>query len=242
MIRVTVWNEFNHERTSEEVRAIYPNGMHATIAEFLGKDAAFEVRTATLEDPECGLTDEVLASTDVLFWWGHVAHNKVPDELVEKIAKRVWEGMGMIFLHSGHDSKPFKRLMGTPSGDLKWREAGEKEILWVVDPTHPIVEGISLGDRLVLEHEETYGEHFNIPAPDELILVSWFEGGEVFRSGCVFKRGRGKIFYFRPGHESFPTYHDKDVQRILTNAAKYVYTPDPVKPFPYGMVGLAKNM
>lgn len=242
MIRVTVWNEFNHERTSEEVRAIYPNGMHATIAEFLGKDAAFEVRTATLEDPECGLTDEVLASTDVLFWWGHVAHNKVPDELVEKIAKRVWEGMGMIFLHSGHDSKPFKRLMGTPSGDLKWREAGEKEILWVVDPTHPIVEGISLGDRLVLEHEETYGEHFNIPAPDELILVSWFEGGEVFRSGCVFKRGRGKIFYFRPGHESFPTYHDKDVQRILTNAAKYVYTPDPVKPFPYGMVDLAKNM
>ena len=241
MIRVTVWNEYLHEKQSEEIRAIYPNGMHATIAEFLG-NAGFEVRTATLEEPECGLTDEVLANTDVLFWWGHIGHTKVPDELVEKIAKRVWEGMGMVFLHSGHDSKPFKRLMGTPAGDLKWREAGDKEIMWVVDPTHPIVEGISLGDRLVLEHEETYGEHFNIPAPDELVLISWFEGGEVFRSGCVFKRGRGKIFYFRPGHESFPTYHNKDVQKILTNAAKYVYTPDPVKPFPYGMVDPAKDM
>ena len=242
MIRVTVWNEYNHERASEEVHAIYPNGMHATIAEFLGKDAEFEVRTATLEDPDMGLPDEVLENTDVLFWWGHVCHNLVPDELVERIAKRVWDGMGMVFLHSGHDSKPFKRLMGTPAGELKWREAGEKEILWVVDPTHPIAQGISLGDRLVLEHEETYGEHFNIPAPDELVFVSWFEGGEVFRSGCVFKRGRGKIFYFRPGHESFPTYHNKDVQKILTNAAKYVYTPDPVKPFPYGMVDPAKNM
>ena len=241
MIRVTVWNEFLHEKHSEEVRAVYPDGIHGTIAGFLG-NAGFEVRTATLEEPECGLTDEVLANTDVLFWWGHIAHNKVPDELVEKIAKRVWEGMGMVFLHSGHDSKPFKRLMGTPSGDLKWREAGEKEIMWVVDPTHPIVEGISLGDRIVLEHEETYGEHFNSPAPDELVLVSWFEGGEVFRSGCVFKRGRGKIFYFRPGHESYPTYHNKDVQRVLSNAAKYVYTPAPVKPFPYGMVDTAKDM
>lgn len=232
MIRVTVWNEYVHERNDESIAAVYPNGIHAAIAEFLG-EAGFEVRTATLEEPECGLTDEVLENTDVLFWWGHIRHNLVPDELAEKIAQRVYNGMGLVVLHSGHESKPFKRLMGTPC-NLKWREANDSEILWVVDPTHPIVEGISEGDRIVLPREEMYGEHFNIPAPDELVFVSWFTGGEVMRSGCVFKRSHGKIFYFRPGHESFPTYYNKDVQRVLINAAKYVYTPKPLKEHPYG--------
>lgn len=218
-MKITVWNEFQHEKSDEAVRAIYPDGIHNCIAAFL-REAGNEVRTATLDDPECGLTDEVLDDTDVLFWWGHMAHHLVPDAVVERVCRHVYSGMGLVVLHSGHASKVFSRLVGTPSGDLKWRESGDREILWAVEPSHPILEG--LGENISLEHEETYGEHFRIPAPDELILISWFSGGEVFRSGCVFNRGRGKIFYFRPGHESVPTYHCKEVRKLLVNAAKYV--------------------
>ncbi|WEG13050.1 ThuA domain-containing protein [Pullulanibacillus sp. KACC 23026] len=217
-MKVTVWNEFRHEREHEEVRSVYPNGIHEVIAEFL-QTAGFEVGTATLDEPEHGLTEDVLSQTDVLVWWGHMAHHEVSDRIVDRIHQRVLDGMGLIVLHSGHFSKIFKKLMGT-SCDLKWREAGENERLWVVNPNHPIVQGI--GETIELEHEEMYGEHFDIPAPDELVLVSWFKGGEVFRSGCVFNRGQGKIFYFRPGHETFPTYYQEPVQKVITNAARYV--------------------
>lgn len=227
MMNVTVWNENRHEKENKIAAEIYPNGIHGAIASFLESEE-FEVRTATLDEPEHGLTDDVLAATDVLIWWGHMAHEEVEDEIVEKIKKRVLEGMGLIVLHSAHFSKIFKELMGTTC-DLKWREADEKERLWVVDPTHPITEGI--GEFIELEEEEMYGEHFDIPTPDELIFVSWFEGGEVFRSGATFKRGRGKIFYFRPGHETYPTYYNKDVQKVISNAVRWAgntNTPTPV--------------
>ena len=232
-MKITVWNEFAHEKSDPAVKAIYPDGIHAVIASFL-RDAGYEVRTATLDDPECGLTDEVLDDTDVLFWWGHMRHGDVPDSVVNRVYKHVIGGMGMVVLHSGHASKIFQKLMGTPSGELKWRESGDKEILWVIEQGHPITRG--LGENIILEHEETYGEHFLVPAPDELVLISWFTGGEVFRSGCVYKRGRGKIFYFRPGHESVPTYHNPDVQKVLVNAAAYVYTPKAEAPYQYGWV------
>ncbi|PEL07749.1 ThuA domain-containing protein [Bacillus sp. AFS017336] len=217
MVKVTVWNENRHEQKNPVVKSIYPNGIHSTIASFL-EEAGYDTLTATLEQPEHGLTYEVLENTDVLIWWGHLAHNEVEDEIVQKVYEKVLQGMGLIVLHSGHFSKIFKKLMGT-SCDLKWREAAETERLWVVDPTHPIVEGI--GEYIEIEHEEMYGEHFDIPTPDELVLVSWFKGGEVFRSGCTFKRGNGKIFYFRPGHETYPTYHQKEVQKIITNAVSW---------------------
>ncbi|AWP25647.1 hypothetical protein PVOR_30553 [Paenibacillus vortex V453] len=215
-INVTVWNEYRHERHNEQIAKIYPEGIHRTIADFLEKDAEFYVRTAVLDDPEHGLTDEVLASTDVLLWWGHVAHGEVRDDIVEKVRQRVLDGMGIIVLHSGHGSKIFQRLLGTNTGALKWRDDGEKERLWVIDPSHPIVSG--LGEYIEVPQEEMYGERFEIPAPDELVFVSWFEGGEVFRSGCCYKRGRGKLFYFRPGHEAFPTYHLPDIQQVIVNA------------------------
>jgi trehalose utilization protein len=218
MAKVTVWNENRHEQKNPVVSEIYPKGIHGAIADFLQTDNN-ELRTATLDEPEHGLTDEVLENTDVLVWWGHLAHGEVEDEIVKKVQQRVLDGMGLIVLHSGHFSKIFKVLMGT-SCDLKWREADEKERLWVVDPTHPIAEGI--GEFIELEKEEMYGEHFDIPAPDELIFTSWFEGGEIFRSGCTFKRGNGKIFYFRPGHETYPTYHNEQVQQVIKNAVKYV--------------------
>ncbi|KMY50168.1 ThuA domain-containing protein [Peribacillus loiseleuriae] len=217
MIKVTVWNENRHEKKNPVVGDIYPNGIHGTIAEFL-TEAGFEAGTATLDEPENGLTDEILNNTDVLIWWGHLAHGEVKDEVVHKVHQRVLDGMGLIVLHSGHFSKIFKSLMGT-SCDLKWREAGEKERLWVVAPSHPIVEGI--GEYIELAKEEMYGEHFDIPVPDELIFTSWFEGGEVFRSGCAYNRGNGKVFYFRPGHETYPTYHNKDIQRVIVNAVKW---------------------
>ncbi len=214
-MKVTVWNEYRHEQESDIVRNIYPEGIHQQIASFI-EDA--EVTTATLDEPEHGLTEDVLNATDVLIWWGHKAHDEVDDAIVDRVQKRVLEGMGLVVLHSGHFSKIFKRLMGTGC-DLKWREADDKERIWTVMPGHPIAEG--LPEFFELPKEEMYGEHFDIPAPEEVVFISWFEGGEVFRSGATFKRGNGKIFYFRPGHETYPTYYDSNVQRVINNAVRW---------------------
>jgi len=216
-IRVTVWNEYRHEKESEAISAVYPDGIHGAIAEGL-REAGYDVGTATLDEPEHGLTEAVLAETDVLVWWGHKAHGDVDEGIVDRVQKRVLDGMGLIVLHSGHFSKIFKRLMGTTC-DLKWREANERERLWVVAPGHPITEGI--GEYIELAHEEMYGEHFDIPAPETLVFVSWFEGGEVFRSGCCYSRGAGKIFYFRPGHETFPTFYNPEIRRVIANGVRW---------------------
>jgi len=221
-IRATVWGENIHERTSDVVRGIYPHGMHETIAQALRQDSGIEARTATLQEPEHGMTEAVLANTDVLLWWGHKDHGAVEDAIVERIAKRVWEGMGLIVLHSGHYAKIFKRLMGTPCS-LSWREAGERERLWVINPRHPIAKG--LPPHFELENEEMYGEQFAVPEPLETVFISWFQGGEVFRSGLTYKRGAGNIFYFRPGHETYPTYHDENVRQVLRNAVNWAYNP-----------------
>jgi len=217
-IRATVWNEFRHERKDPEVTAIYPRGIHETIAAALRAEGGLQVRTATLDEPEHGLGGDVLANTDVLLWWGHMAHEEVSDAVAARVQARVLDGMGLVVLHSAHMSKPFTRLMGT-SCLLRWREAGEKERLWVVEPGHPIVDGI--GPYFEIPHEEMYGERFDIPAPDATVLISWFAGGNVFRSGCCFTRGKGRIFYFRPGHETFPTYLQPEVQRVIRNAVKW---------------------
>ncbi|HEY5751749.1 MAG TPA: ThuA domain-containing protein [Chthoniobacterales bacterium] len=222
MINVTVWGENVHESKHPLVREIYPDGMHECIAAGLRESADFAVRTAVLQQPEHGLSEEVLEQTDVLTWWGHAAHGEVEDEIVDRVQKRVLEGMGLIVLHSGHYSKIFKRLMGTTCS-LTWREAGEKERLWVCNPGHPIVQGI---DRYFeIPNTEMYGEPFGIPAPDEQIFISWFEGGEVFRSGCTWLRGNGKIFYFRPGHETYPIYYHEQVKLVLKNAARWAAPP-----------------
>lgn len=217
-IKVTVWNEFRHEKKNEAVKRVYPDGMHKVIAAGLETLGGVAARTATLDEPEHGLTDAVLKETDVLIWWGHAAHGEVKDEIVKKVQKRVLEGMGLIVLHSGHFSKIFKVLMGT-NCSLKWREAAEKERLWNVAPAHPITQGI--GDYIELPNTEMYGERFDIPEPDELIFISWFEGGEVFRSGCCWNRGHGRVFYFRPGHETYPIYHDKQIIKVISNACKW---------------------
>ncbi|MGN6033169.1 MAG: ThuA domain-containing protein [Thermomicrobiales bacterium] len=217
-IRVTVWNEFRHEKQDEHIGKIYPDGIHGAIAEGLNAIDGITATTATLDEPEHGLTDEVIANTDVFVWWGHMAHGEVDDAIVAKVQQRVLEGAGIIVLHSGHFSKIFKRLMGT-SCNLKWREADEKERLWVVSPGHPIVQGI--GQYIELEQEEMYGEFFDIPQPDELVFVSWFQGGEIFRSGAAYYRGAGKVFYFRPGHETYATYYNEQIRTVIGNAVKW---------------------
>ncbi len=222
-IRITIWNEFWHETNEPHIRAVYPDGIHGAISQGIACDD-FEIRCATFFDPEHGLTDEVLDNTDVLFWWGHVVHKQIPDELVTRIQKRVLDGMGLVVLHSGHHSKIFGRMMGT-SCNLSWREheGGERERVWVIDPAHPIARG--LPESIVVPQSEMYGEPFDIPQPDHLVFASWVEGGEVFRSGCCYHRGRGRIFYFSPGHESFPIYYQPEIRQVLANAARWCATP-----------------
>jgi len=197
--------------------------MHGCIAAALNADPEIEATTATLQEPEHGLSEARLADTDVLTWWGHAAHADVEDKIVERVAKHVWSGMGLICLHSAHFSKIFKRLMGTPC-NLTWREAGERERLWVTSRNHPIVAG--LPDHFELEHEEMYGEPFGIPEPMETVMIGWFQGGEVFRSGVTYKKGAGNVFYFQPGHETYPTYHDANIQSVLRNSVKWAYNPE----------------
>lgn len=223
-IRALVWNENEHEKTNALVQKLYPKGIHGAVAAAFAGASDIKVETATLDQPEHGLSEARLAKTDVLLWWGHKAHGKVDDAIVERVQRRVWEGMGLIVLHSGHFSKIFKRLMGTPCA-LKWREAGEVERVWVINKNHPIAAG--LPEYIEIEHEEMYGEPFTIPEPLETVLISWFEGGEVFRSGVTYQRGAGRIFYFRPGHEAYPTYHNPQVLKVILNATRWAFNPAP---------------
>ncbi len=227
-IRVLIWNEHRHEKKNPDIGAIYPDGIHGAIATGL-ELRGLTPETATLDDPHQGIPPGKLAEIDVLIWWGHMAHPEVSDELVDRVQARVLEGMGLIVLHSGHFSKVFKRLMGTTC-DLKWREIGERERIWVVENGHPIAEG--LVNPIVIPEAEMYGERFDIPAPDTLVFLSWFQGGEVFRSGCCYRRGKGKIFYFRPGHETYPIYYRDDIQKVIYNAVRWAApTPGPVMEF-----------
>lgn len=226
-VRVTIWNEFRHEQDDPKVTEIYPRGIHQAIAAPLQKSADLRVATATLDEPQHGLSDAQLNETDVLIWWGHRAHDQVQDAVAERCQQRVLAGMGLIVLHSGHHSRLFRKLMGTTC-NLNWRVGNDREILWVVRPGHPILRGIE--SHFILPREEMYGEYFDVPQPQETILISSFTGGEVFRSGCVWTRGAGRIFYFRPGHETFPTYHDPNVLRVIENAVRWAAPGSPVQP------------
>ena len=217
-ITVTIWNEYLHEVQEPDIAAVYPDGIHGALAQGLAPLGDFEIRTATLAEPEHGLTDEVLNTTDVMIWWAHMGHHLVDSAIVEKVHQQVLSGMGLIVLHSGHFSKIFRRLMGT-NCSLTWREADEKERLWVIEPSHPVMEGIP--PFFELEAEEMYGERFDVPTPDKLLMVSWFQGGEVFRSCATWQRGHGSILYFRPGHEEYPTYRNEHVLRVIANGCRW---------------------
>ena len=217
MIRITIWNEFRHEKSDEAIAKVYPHGLHAALAQGI-EMPDFQIRLACLDEPQHGLTEAVLRDTDVLIWWGHIAHDEVADEVAARVCRHVNEGMGAIFLHSAHHSKPFRMLLGT-TGNLTWREDQGNCRVWAVAPAHPILQGVPAA--IELAHEEMYGEPFDIPAPDELLTINWYKGGEVFRSGVTYKRGYGKVFYFQPGHEAFPTYYNPHILRVIQNAARW---------------------
>lgn len=217
MIRVTVWNEYIHEREYPEIASVYPEGIHTAIQRFLEQEKDITVRCATLDMQEQGVSEDVLAQTDVLIWWGHAAHERLTDENAQRVAAHVRGGMGFIPLHSAHFCKPLRLLLGT-SMTLKWKH-GDRERLFTVSPSHPIAEGIP--ESFELEKEELYGEYFDIPKPDDIVFEGWFAGGAVFRSGVTFTRGNGKIFYFQPGHEEYPIYENKVIQRIIINAVRW---------------------
>ncbi len=246
-MNIVVWNENVHEtRGDATVREHYPDGIHTVVAAGLearlptaeharsvttpaapADRSDHTVTTATLQDPEHGLTEERLAATDVLFWWGHVAHDQVSDEVVDRVVRAVHAGMGLVVLHSGHYSKPFTRLMGTTCS-LKWRNDGERELVWTVAPEHPIAAGVP--HPIVIDRQEMYGEYFDIPRPDEEVFLSTFAGGEVFRSGVAYRRGLGRVFYFSPGDQEYPVYHHPDIQRVLANAALWAAPTGPRRP------------
>ncbi len=242
MIRVTIWNEFVQERLdqkefeftkswtadeegkrilgekAQEIRAIHGIGIHETLKKLVEEDEELVVKHfGTLDMEECGLSKEVLDDTDVLIWWAHIAHDQVPDEVAARVREYVLKGMGIIFLHSAHMCKPMQMLLGT-SGTLRWRE-GDFCRIWTTSPTHPIAAGIP--EAVELEEEEMYGEYFDIPSPDDQVFLSWYRGGEVFRSGCTWTRGMGRIFYFQPGHETNRSYFNEYVRKIIRNAVKW---------------------
>lgn len=236
-LRVLVWNENVHETTQESIREIYPDGIHGAIAagltEIFSSEASasalqgreVEVSTATLDEPEHGLSEERLATTDVLLWWAHIAHEKVDDAVVDRVHRAVLGGMGLIVLHSGHYSKIFKRLMGTTCS-LGWRNDAESELVWTVAPEHPITVGVP--NPIRIERQEMYSEFFDVPAPDELVFISSFDGGEVFRGGLTYQRGHGRVFYFSPGDQEYPVYFHPDIRRVLANAVLWATPTRPL--------------
>jgi trehalose utilization protein len=242
VIGVTVWGENLHEQRDESVQKLYPDGMHSAIAEGIAENLGerAKVRTATLDQPEHGLTHEVLAETDVLTWWGHIGHDRVADEIVDRVKQRVLAGMGLVVLHSGHFSKIFRALMGT-NCSLRWRSIGERELVWTVNPAHPIAHGIP--PLFAIDAQEMYGEYFDIPQPDELVFISSFTGGEVFRSGCCFYRGAGRVFYFSPGDQEYPVYHHPVVRKVIANGVDWacrvdgpLAEPSPLRNMPEGWI------
>lgn len=225
-MNITVFNENIDELGLDPKRAdktaalleVHPNGIHNTLKDLFDEMDDVNVRTATQDQEECGLSKEVLDNTDVLVFWAHRGHDDFPDEIAENIHQRVISGMGLILLHSAHHSKVLKRTLGT-SGDLRWRDDTYCRI-FCVNPTHPISEGIP--ENFELGIEECYGECFDIPKPDDVVFLSWYDIGEVLRSGCTWTRGYGKIFYFQPGHESNLSYKHPYVRQILKNAVNWV--------------------
>lgn len=221
-IRVTIWNEYWDETRYDNVRQIYPHGIHQALADALQPDPDFIVRIATPYDPDFGLSEALLADTDVLIWWGHVIHHLVPDDAVERVCRHVMDGMGFVPLHSATYSKPFQQLVGRIMNSA-YREVGEKERLWVVNPAHEIVRGLPA--FFEIPHSEVYREPTGLPMPDELVFLSWYAGGEAAISGSCYYRGRGRIFVFTPGHEDYPIFYDPNVRQVITNGVKWANNP-----------------
>lgn len=227
-MRVTIFTEFNKSMASEAGKRAYPEGMNECLRDLISEKHDVRMIVHTSEDDGTALTEEILKDTDVLVWWGHHYHATVSDSVVNLVQDYITRGMGLVALHSSHKSKIFMRMLGTPA-DLRWREINERERLWAINPAHPIARGLK-EPYVDIPEDEMYGEPFSIPEPDELVFIGWFQGGEVMRSGCVFNRAYGKVFFFQPGHETNPTYKIPEIRNIILNAVDYVKPTAPIAP------------
>lgn len=214
-MRVVVWSEgevHGHEATG------YPEGMPAAIADAVRGIPEAQVEIASIDDADQGVPDERLRQADVLLWWSHMRHEDLLSATVDRVVSAVEHGLGLVALHSAISSPVFRRLVGTTGGFGGWRH-GDREVLWTVDPSHPICRGVEF--PVVMPQQEMYSEPANLPTPDELVFISSFSGGEVFRSGITYRRGVGRIFYFSPGHEEYPVFLHPGVRGILANATSW---------------------
>jgi trehalose utilization protein len=199
-----------------EPAGVYPEGINGAIAKYLRTLPNLEVRAASINDPEQGIAKSALDSTDVLIWWAHRTHKEIDDgralEAVRQIRER---GLGFIAIHSAHYAKIFKMILDSACDLGGWRVGGKPESLKCVAPTHPIAQGV--GD-FTIPHTEMYNEPFKVPPPEATIFLSTWEGGEEFRSCNTWTAGRGRVVYFRPGHETYPIYFQEKPLRVIANA------------------------
>ncbi len=216
--RVVVWSE------GTAPKRVYPNDIRGAVAEGLKPLQGWEIVTATITDPEQGVSAESLKKTDVLIWWGHARHNEVTDENVARIVSRVKDnGMGFIALHSSHFAKALKKLLGTRCAWKDYVEDGSSVRMIVKDKQHPIVQGIS---DFTLPQTERYTKPFEVPPPESLVLDGIYTlpngATEQSRQALVWTIGKGKVLYFQPGHETYPTFFDETVRKILRNAVEWM--------------------
>lgn len=215
---VLVWSE---ETVHDDV---YPNDINSAVAEHLNEHPEFVAQAVHIDEPDQGVSEDRLEWADALVWWGHARHDDVREETVDRVEEYVTEeGVGFLALHSAHYALTFKRLVGASGdlGEVRWEDIppGETEELEVVDPDHPIAAGV---EDFTLPEVEMFGEPFDVPEPDDVVLHSTFPEGGEFRSLCTFTFGAARGAYFRPGHEEFRIYHDENVRRVVANAVRWV--------------------
>lgn len=275
-VRVVVWDEQQPKQ-----RGAYPNFLGNQIASYLKKQPGLSVKSVRMNDPEQGLSSEVLDNCDVLIWWGHRRQQEITPETGQALVERIRAGqLSLIALHSAHWSTPFMEAMNARSRDdalAKLPEAdrgratfelihpfkdkykppkrddsptpraeystaadgapriklylpnscfpavradGMPSHVTAVLPNHPIARGIPA--KFTILHTEMYDEPFHVPAPDQVVFEEHWDAGEHFRTGMVWKLGRGKVFYFRPGHETYPVYFEPYPLKILDNAVRWL--------------------
>ena len=101
-----------------------------------------------------------------------------------------------------------------------WRADGLPSHVTTLLPRHPIAAGLPV--QWDIPQTEMYGEPFHVPAPDEVIFEEKWDKGEFFRSGCVWQVGKGRVFYFRPGHETYPVFKQAEPLRVVENAVRWL--------------------
>jgi len=212
-IRVLLWSE------QTEPKDVYPKGINGALADYLRQFSDIEVKTASLSDPDAGLSEAVLAKTDVLIWFGHRRHAEVPDEAVDRILRHVRErGMGFFGLHSTHYSKVIKRLLNATGSWSSYVNHGKPEQMWVVLPGHPIAKGVS---DFTIPQTEIYTEPFDVPLPEAVIVEGTWESGHRSRDVMTWTIGKGRVVYIRAGHETYPIFFMPQMQRLVSNAVRY---------------------